>query len=244
MSPIAVATRRNRIVRPPSVTIRNGLVAYWRLDEASGTRFDAIGANHLSDNNTVTQAVGKAQFAGQFTAANSEFLSIADNPTLSWNMNQSFTISCWVYFDALAVDQAMVAKFGGGAAEYVLSYDTNAGINKLRFAVYDTTASGTPDKAYANGIGTPATATWHHLVAGYCRASHTIWIVGNGSAPDSVAVLSTPIGDTAAAFRIGSLDGTQWFMNGRIDGVGFWRRRPTPTEIAWLYNSGNGRDIF
>ena len=64
-------------------TLPTNLIAYWKLDEASGTRNDSKGANHLTDNNTVTQAVGKVGNAAQFTLANSEYLSIADNADLS-----------------------------------------------------------------------------------------------------------------------------------------------------------------
>jgi hypothetical protein len=37
-----------------------GLVSFWNLDEISGTRSDAHGSNHLTDNNTVTYAAGLA----------------------------------------------------------------------------------------------------------------------------------------------------------------------------------------
>lgn len=39
-------------------TLKTSLISYWNLDEASGTRNDSHGANHLTDNNTVTQAFG------------------------------------------------------------------------------------------------------------------------------------------------------------------------------------------
>lgn len=40
-----------------------GLVSFWNLDEISGTRSDAHGSNHLTDNNTVTYAAGLASGA-------------------------------------------------------------------------------------------------------------------------------------------------------------------------------------
>lgn len=36
------------------------LVSWWKLDEASGTRYDSHGSNNLTDNNTVTSAAGVA----------------------------------------------------------------------------------------------------------------------------------------------------------------------------------------
>ena len=40
--------------------LRTSLVSWWGLDETSGTRYDAHGTNHLTDNATVTSNPGKA----------------------------------------------------------------------------------------------------------------------------------------------------------------------------------------
>ena len=42
------------------------------MDEASGTRYDSYGNNHLTDNNTVTVAAGKKGSAASFAPANAE----------------------------------------------------------------------------------------------------------------------------------------------------------------------------
>jgi hypothetical protein len=39
-------------------TLKTNLMAYWNLDEDSGTRKDSAGTNNLTDNNTVTDAPG------------------------------------------------------------------------------------------------------------------------------------------------------------------------------------------
>ena len=44
---------------PTSLLSAASLVSYWNLDEASGTRNDSHSTNHLTDNNTVTNAAGK-----------------------------------------------------------------------------------------------------------------------------------------------------------------------------------------
>ena len=73
----------------------SGLIAYWTLDEASGTRVDAHGNNDLSDNNTVTSTTGKVGDAAAFATANSEYLSRADNADLSVG-NIDFTFDLWL----------------------------------------------------------------------------------------------------------------------------------------------------
>ncbi|MBU0513002.1 MAG: hypothetical protein KJ638_15045, partial [Chloroflexi bacterium] len=44
----------------------DGLVAWWSLDETSGTRYDSHGGNHLSDNNTVGYSTGKQGNSANF----------------------------------------------------------------------------------------------------------------------------------------------------------------------------------
>lgn len=73
----AIRRHRSRIWTPPYRRTRGAvsplltsLIAHWKLDEASGTRNDSHGTNHLTDNNTVTTATAKlGTNAAQFTAA-------------------------------------------------------------------------------------------------------------------------------------------------------------------------------
>ena len=81
------------------------LKGLWHLDENSNgsaavTRKDSSGnGNDLTDNATVTSTQGKIGKAGQFTAANSEYLSITDNDSISVG-NFDFTASAWVMLDS------------------------------------------------------------------------------------------------------------------------------------------------
>ena len=66
-------------VGPAEADLTDNLVAWWTLDETSGTRFDCVGSNDLADNNTVTSDPGKVNVAAEFTLATEEFLSIPSN---------------------------------------------------------------------------------------------------------------------------------------------------------------------
>ena len=41
------------------MALTDSIVAYWKLEEASGSRADVVGGNTLTDNNTVTGNPGK-----------------------------------------------------------------------------------------------------------------------------------------------------------------------------------------
>jgi hypothetical protein len=70
---------------PGPVPLRGGttnLIAWWSMDETSGTRFDSHGTNALSDNGNVGTTTGVVGNAASFDGLD-DYLSIADNLALS-----------------------------------------------------------------------------------------------------------------------------------------------------------------
>jgi hypothetical protein len=216
------------------------LRAYWNLDEASGTRAAAFQAASLSltDNNTVTQATGKIGSAAQFTAANTEYLSVADSPALSFN-NADFTIVAWVYMDAKPASGGIIVAKGthndATTVEYALRYNGTA-FDRFRFLI----GNGTSNIGVSSdNFGALSAATWYFVVAINDAAADTIKIsVNDGSF--NTATQSGPI-DGTNALRIGANTNDSLFWDGRIDAVAIYARQLTAAEITYLYNSGNGR---
>jgi phosphodiesterase/alkaline phosphatase D-like protein len=227
----------NITVGNTAASITNNLQSYWKLDEASGTRFDSIGSNNLSEFGTggVGQAVGKLGNAALFVSANSQYLSIGDNASLRSGSNVSFTISAWVYLTSksAAVDMIMAKEDSTGVGEYGLYY--SSGSDRFKFAVY---SSGNPT-VLANSLGSVSLNTWYFIVATHDGSAHTNTIRINDAYQDSIAAADAA-SDTAATFNIGYFPKFNYYSDSRIDSVGFWKRVLTPTEITELYNSGNG----
>ena len=197
------------------------LVAYWRLDEASGTREDTKGSNDLTDNNTVTSSTGKIGDAADFEADNSEYLSIADNSDLS-SGDVDFSIWAWVRPETVA-GTIVVNK----PDEYGLDMYPDG--SAWRFTV---NAAYTPVST-----GTPVAGTWAFLVGVHDAAANEIKISVNGAA----FVTASAIGptDTGSAFLVGSYNGSSLFFDGLVDEVGFTKRKLTQEEVSALYNSGS-----
>ena len=215
----------------PDSGLLTSLMAYWKLDEASGTRSDSYGANHLTDVNTVTQAAGKLSYAAQFTAVNAERLTIADNAALSMG-DIDFTLCCWVYFDTLPVS-GLIAKWNGTADEYAIYYD---GGGRIRFGV---DGGGGLVTVPADALGTPSTSTWYFIVAWHDSVANTINIqVNNGTI--NTAAHSVGVNNSDGIFRLGEI--SLVYLNGRMDGVGVWKRVLTQSERQYLYNTGSGND--
>lgn len=225
------------VARPRS-GITTSLIAYWKLEEASGTRLDELNGCggsgcDLTDNNTVTQATGKLGNAAQFTNANLEYLDRADHADLSTG-DIDFTLTAWVYLDSVSAGRTIASKTSTGAAgEYTLNYFNSP--SQFQFSIYN----GTTNVTVGSGSA-PSTGTWYFVVAWHDAAANTINIQINNGTPASTSDLT--ISDTTQAFRIGRNGTGTGYMDGRIDAVGFWKKVLSADERTCLYSGGAGME--
>ena len=220
------------------------LISFWELEEATGLRIDAHGANDLTDNNTVTQQTGKVGNCAQFTQANDEFLDIASNATLNVGTG-SFSWAGWVFHDTVSggdnfqtycAKDDIVTPIRG----YLIGFNQtdHAPNNRFTFSCGNNGAAGNDVLDFS--IGATVT-TWHFVVAWRdVSGSPTINLQVDNGTPESLAHTVANI-DGATEFNLGAVGTTLLRMNGRIDQALFAKRVWTPSERTWLYNSGNGR---
>ncbi len=216
---------------------RTNLVAYWTLDEASGTRADSYGGFTLSDNASVLDGMGKIHRGADFVRSSSQYLSRSDNASLS-SGDTNWTIAAWVRLDSEPMGGTMtvVSKSTGtpSTSEYSIQY-THA---SDRFSVSVMKDNNTTTHA-ASDFGNVTTGTWYHVVAWHDADNDRFGISVNG-VPNSVSY-SSGVNDTGEDFRIGANGGgTINAFDGIIDEVAFWKRVLTAEERAALYNSGQG----
>lgn len=223
-----------------------GLVSFWGLEEASGTRNDSHGTNHLTDNNTVTQAVGKVGNAGQFTRANSEYLSIADNASLSGG-NVDFWSAAWVYLDSKSGVRGFWSKWNstGNQRERDVYYDN--GDDRIHaFVSSDGAGGASATEVIASNFGSPPVSTWIFVCFWHDAVNDTISLAINDGTPNSVAH-STGVFNGTAAFELGTNATNANHMDGRIDQACFGKSPANgiAAEIATirsvLYNGGSGQ---
>jgi hypothetical protein len=224
-------------------SLKDGLVSWWTLEEASGTRVDSVIATgtDLTDTNTVTQAVGKVGDAAQFVTANDEYLINTTPPASMKGGPFAWTKACWAYHDSssnqillsVGTDTSTLAQFQSWLL-YVVS-------NKYRF--YTMTPSGNFQYVEATTFGNISTGTWNFVMAWHDWAAGKMYIsVNNGTADELDYTTNTP---TASAqvpqtFKIGKYGNSPASMDGRVDESAFWDRLLTTDEKAELYNSGAG----
>lgn len=225
------------VLRQPAA-VTNGLVAHYKFD---GDTLDSVQTvkNDLTDNNTVTQVAGKVGNGGQFTAANSEYLSLSDNSSFSPG-NYDFTVAGWVYLDSVGADRNIISKFNNSNnnREYRLYYSNST--SRFTFMV-SADGGSTTYSVGATTFGTPSITTWYYVVAWHDATANTINIQINNGAVDSTAH-TLGVYDGNYETRIGAINSGN-YMDGRIDELGYWKRPLTTTERTSLYNSGNGKAI-
>ena len=218
------------------------ILAWYDMAETSGQAYDANGTNHLTDNNTVTSAAGKvtytAEDASQFTSANSEYLSVNDNTSLSLGSGVEATFAGWVYFDSLSSQMHIINKWNGASYEYFLDIGVG-GDYKFRFGGYN--PSGTYAEIKSNTFGTPVVKTWYYVECGWTGGN--LFIAVNRGTRDTAA-LSNGLRDQTAPFVFGrNSDGGSAYLNGRLTMWNFWKTTiPSTGTLDGIYSRGFGSD--
>ena len=100
-------------------TLPTNLVSYWDLEEASGTRYDLVGSNHMTDVATVGQGTGKFGNCADFELSNAEYLKITDANQTGLDSAGEMSWSCWIKIEQLpstaGSDFGIMAKAASGS---------------------------------------------------------------------------------------------------------------------------------
>lgn len=228
--PPLVGTMRAAVLGGSRSRLLENLVSSWKTEEASGTRADDLGVNALTDNNTVTQAAGKIGQAAQFTAANSEYLS----KTSAVGLAAQGTLSIWFYADSSPAYNARMIEIG----------DSNDRVGILRnsgqFIRVDAVVGGVLFFSLISP-GTVGTSSWHHVVTTWDANGCALYL--DGSEVDSETGDRRVTMPAAPAIYLGEfVGGGTFYWDGRLDAPGIWSRALSASDVALLYNNGNGRE--
>jgi hypothetical protein len=215
--------------------------AYWKLDEFSDgsgpvTRVDS-GPNgyDLADNGNVPSGTGHVYAnSANFTAANSEFLSIADPfylPTL--------TIECWFKSPDSALG-FLVAKdnSGGGGREWGLFKGVGA---VVEFAAF------TNDSTLVTASATSITySSYTHVLAWFDDSDKRARIRVNNGAVLTSAALSGSIQNGTGEIQLGARQfaGARNFLTGDLSVVAIYNAVLTTDQQDRLWNGGAGLALY
>ena len=228
------------VIRPLSVpadTRLTGLLAFWNLSEASGTREDTISTNDLTDYNTVLYGTGVIGRAADFELDNSEYLYVADNAAMSMSAAESFAISCWVKMESQPATVGIMVKATGvnvNQMEWLLYW--TAATSRLRFATGDGSNRSYVDWGSATGTG-----TLFFICCWYNTVTDSIYMQVDNGTPLRAEAVYEPY-DGTASLVLGSLITN--YYDGLIDQAGVWSRELNSVKghsfADSLYNGGAG----
>lgn len=220
-----------------STFLETNLNAYYTMEETSGTRLDSTTNNNdLTDNNTVTAGTGIIDNGADFEATNSEYLSIADNASLSFTGD--FSASFWVNPEDISIEPVLISKWNGaGSRSYYLQLRMGATDTMRISTSTDGTAQTTADVSISNY----SAGVFHHIVVSYDASAGAIEVFEDGISRGTAGSLSTAIADTGAVFEVGRYtEGASNYYDGILDEVALYARVLHYGDVLDLYNSGAG----
>lgn len=219
--------------------LTNNLLAYYKLDEASGTRIASFGDENLTDHNNVLFATGIRNNAANFVRADSQMLYMSSASFGVGGSNLSF--ACWVFLNSTGNTMTLVnndfSQDPGGSSQWFLDISATGA---LRFFVQQ--SAGFSLSVNANSHGVLRVGSFYNIVSWVSDNSH-IGVSVNLSVNTAAMVGSVSSG-TLSYFSLGAdPDGAlnaQSRIDGRIDEVGLWTSALNATDRANLYAGGSG----
>ncbi len=215
-------------------------VDYWPLNEASGDATGGVNSIVLTDTNTVTAAAGITTRARQYTAATSEYHTVASHAHLNINTGDVL-LSVWFYRDT-AAQQTILSKYEDASNFYRLELDA---ANKLHF---DCDVGGVTKLDVQGATAVSTTGVWYHVAvvvdrdsAGNCK----IYLDGADDT-DGTPTTSTDDCDNTGALEVGRFGAGGNLWNGRLGRVAL--AKPSDASavgaafVAALYGDGDGID--
>lgn len=163
---------------------------------------------------------------------------------LGFERTDAFSVSCW-FKTTLAVASYLVAKMGGSTTYRGYAIGTSTG-GVLSFILRSD--SGTNDAILVTTVNSYNDNAWHHAVFTYDGSSTAAGCKGyiDGSLVSTTTVydaLTATIVSTDA-FIFGCRADLASFYTGNLDEVSVYNKELSPTEVTWIYNGKEPRDLY
>lgn len=197
-----------------------GIVSYWPLDEASGTRSDLIGTNHLSPINSPASAAGLVGTATDFESSSSQYLKIVNAAQSGLNPTGALSVFGWVKPESTGSIQVIAAR-GYGNSGYGLSYRASGA------GQFDTGPGA------ASSTSSVTAGAWSFL-GGVWDGGRKVYF--NGAIESNGA--GTGPSATSHDFTLGANDMPGEYTDGLVDEVIVARRWFREEEVKALYQRG------
>ncbi len=236
--------------------LSNGLVGYWKMDEASwnGTTGEVIDSSGNGNNGQAKQtgtgngipttATGEFGNGGSFTGdgayptdTNGQYVQVTSSDSLNTPTSQ-VTLSAWVNLTSAPSSKAGILTKGTIAGGYSGSqYELRVESDKT---VTLSLSNGVDTKQNLTTTSTLPLSTWTHIVATFNNGVSNIYFNGVNQAGTLTGSIST-IATSSSDVYIGE-DGYngRYGFTGLMDEIRIYNRALSPSEVSNLYNWAPG----
>ena len=215
--------------------IKDNLVAWYDLEETTGTRVDAHGTYDLTENGTIGSTTGVVGTAADHTGTNPDSLYHPDDA--AFDITGDLTVAGWIDTSSIGTGTtSIISKIDGtGNQRSFLLYRTGSNI---RFLVNSDGTSG--GNVLITSTASISANTWYFVV-GVFKANDVIelWVDG-ASAATPVSAPASLFNSTARLELFSYNTGVTSTSPATLDSVAIWSRALSSGEIATLWNSGSG----
>lgn len=217
-----------------SSTLLNGLLAYWPLQETSGSRADSVGANTLTVVSSDPPLESQLGHSGARSSSGAPYiLRHASNSVFQFAGDR--TIAFWTYDITNDSDYpSILGKYSAGHREWL--FVLGRGEGDFWFNV---SPNGSTQVSQALGHSL-TTGTWHLVIGKYDATAHTITLKVDNVLAGTTAV-GAPVNVDTSPFSLGEPDaGSGFYWNGLVRDLGIWGRITTDAEDTELWRRGGG----
>jgi hypothetical protein len=230
------------------MTLLTNLLAHWKFDEVSGTRFDSHGTAHLSDNNAVGSASGVLGNCADFSYG-SYLSAVSSLPQLTGRAaSYAFWFKTKNDMTGGYPDFCLFADFrdAGDVLHPVVGFIAAGGGRPYGSILFNFAYSG----GYVGAVSVNGYADleWHLAVITCDGTELKLYV--DGAEADIMEDAGVPIDPTTITgdFPIIERHNVNGYADGWASGeiyfesMSLWNRALAPAEITKLYNGGDGLD--
>jgi hypothetical protein len=224
-----------------ALTCPSDMVAYWKLDETSGSTYDDFHYGHDGEcaGTCPAPATGHVNGGQAFDGNNSgiDVSVVPGDDSFDWGAQDSFSIEFWLQTDSASTcagNQVVVGRDDSSTSLHWWIGCRDGGGANFRL----TDANG--HSAGARGTTDLTDGVWHHVVSVRDASASEIRIYVDGTQEDSESVAySAGFGSPTAALNLGWLNlYPYYYFDGVLDELALYDRALSPDEIGQHYDEG------